>query len=85
MPAKATEPSTPPSDQPPSEQPTYEAARDELASVVAHLEAGGLTLEESLALWERGEQLAATCQTWLDAARVRLDAAAPAGGSADGA
>lgn len=72
-------------DQPPSEQPTYEAARDELASVVARLEAGGLTLEESLALWERGEQLAATCQTWLDAARVRLDAAAPAGGSADGA
>lgn len=56
---------------------SYEAARDELASVVASLEAGGLTLEESLALWERGEQLATACQTWLDAAKVRLDAAAP--------
>jgi len=55
----------------------YEAARDELASVVASLEAGGLTLEESLALWERWEQLATACQTWLDAAKVRLDAAAP--------
>lgn len=56
---------------------SFETARDELAKVVAALEAGGLTLEESLALWERGEQLAATCQTWLDAARARLDAAAP--------
>ncbi len=56
---------------------SYEAARDELASVVASLEAGGLTLEESLALWERGEQLATACQTWLDGAKVRLDAAAP--------
>lgn len=56
---------------------SYEAARDELAAVVASLEAGGLTLEESLRLWERGEELAATCQTWLDAAQVRLDAADP--------
>lgn len=51
---------------------TYEQARDELAAVVAGLEAGGLTLEESLALWERGEALAAHCQAWLDAARVRV-------------
>ena len=55
----------------------YEQARDELAEVVRRLEAGGLTLEESLALWERGEELAGICQHWLDAARERLAAAAP--------
>jgi exodeoxyribonuclease VII small subunit len=55
----------------------YEQARDELVEVVKRLEGGGLTLEESLTFWERGEQLAAICQTWLDQARVRLDAAAP--------
>jgi exodeoxyribonuclease VII small subunit len=54
--------------------PTYERARDELAEVVRRLEAGGLTLEESLALWERGEQLADICQSWLDGARAKLDA-----------
>lgn len=58
-----------------TEQPTYEQARDELVEVVRRLESGGLTLEESLALWERGEQLAEICQTWLDGARARLDAA----------
>jgi exodeoxyribonuclease VII small subunit len=51
---------------------TYEQARDELAAVVAGLESGGLSLEESLALWERGEALAQRCQAWLDAARVRV-------------
>ena len=55
--------------------PSYEAARDELADVVRRLEAGGTTREESLALWERGEQLARTCQEWLDGAKARLDAA----------
>jgi exodeoxyribonuclease VII small subunit len=55
--------------------PSYEAARDELAEVVRKLEAGGVTLEESLALWERGEVLAKTCQGWLDGAKARLDAA----------
>lgn len=61
-----------------TQQPqSFEAARDELAKVVSQLEAGGLTLEESLALWERGEALAATCQTWLDTAKARLDAATP--------
>lgn len=54
---------------------SYEQARAELAAVVEKLEAGGSTLEESLALWERGEQLAAVCQQWLDGARARLDAA----------
>lgn len=61
------------SDRPAS--PSYESARDELADVVRKLEAGGTTLEESLALWERGEALARTCQEWLDGAKSRLDAA----------
>ena len=56
-------------------RPTYEAARDELTDVVRRLEAGGATLEESLALWERGEELARVCQELLDGARARLDAA----------
>lgn len=51
----------------------YEEAREELLGVVRDLEAGGVTLEESLALWERGEQLAQLCQQWLDGARRRLD------------
>ncbi len=54
---------------------SYEDARGELATVVERLEAGGTSLEESLALWERGEELAATCQRWLDGARTRLDKA----------
>jgi exodeoxyribonuclease VII small subunit len=52
----------------------YEQARDELVEVVRRLETGGITLEESLALWERGEKLAKVCQQWLDGARARLDA-----------
>ena len=52
----------------------YEQARDELVAVVARLEAGVATLEESLALWERGVLLAARCQQWLDGARERLAA-----------
>ena len=52
----------------------YEQARDELIDVVRRLEAGGSTLEESLALWERGEELAKVCRRWLDGARARLDA-----------
>jgi exodeoxyribonuclease VII small subunit len=55
--------------------PSYESARDELAEVVRALEAGGTTLEESLTLWERGEELAKVCQEWLDGAKARLDAA----------
>jgi exodeoxyribonuclease VII small subunit len=54
---------------------SYESAREELIEVVRKLEAGGTTLEESLALWERGELLARTCQEWLDGARKRLDEA----------
>jgi exodeoxyribonuclease VII small subunit len=56
---------------------SYEAARDELVDVVRRLEAGGVALEDSLALWERGERLAEICQRWLDGARARLQAAAP--------
>jgi exodeoxyribonuclease VII small subunit len=59
----------------PEEKLGYEAARAELIDVVRALEAGGATLEESLALWERGEKLATLCQEWLDGARKRLDSA----------
>ena len=62
-------------DKQPTETPSYETAREELVEVVRALEAGGTTLEESLALWERGERLATICQDWLDGARQRLDAA----------
>jgi len=54
---------------------SYEQARDELVEVVARLEQGAATLEESLALWERGEALAARCEEWLQGAKTRLDAA----------
>lgn len=64
-----TEPST----------PGYEQARDALVGVVQQLESGGLTLEESLALWQRGEQLATVCQELLDGARTKV--AGPDGGS----
>jgi exodeoxyribonuclease VII small subunit len=57
------------------EELSYEEARTELAAVVERLEAGGSSLEESLALWERGERLADVCQRWLDGARERIDAA----------
>ncbi|WP_411105641.1 exodeoxyribonuclease VII small subunit [Streptomyces sp. cmx-4-9] len=53
----------------------YEQARDELIEVVRKLEAGGTSLEDSLALWERGEELAAVCRRWLEGARARLDSA----------
>jgi exodeoxyribonuclease VII small subunit len=56
-------------------EPSYEAARAELREIVAKLEAGGQSLEESLALWERGETLAEICQRWLDGASERLEKA----------
>jgi exodeoxyribonuclease VII small subunit len=56
-------------------EPSYEAARAELRDIVAKLESGGGSLEESLALWERGEQLADICRRWLDGASERLDKA----------
>lgn len=68
--------SAPPSAQPGSSpDPSYEAAREELIEVVRRLETGGTNLEDSLALWERGEKLAQVCQGWLDGAKRQLDAA----------
>lgn len=52
---------------------TYEQAREGLADIVDRLEGGSASLEESLALWEKGEQLAKRCSEWLDAAQKRLD------------
>lgn len=52
---------------------TYEQARDELAKIVAKLEEGGTSLEDSIALWERGEELAKICNEWLEAAKERLE------------
>ena len=54
---------------------SYEQARDQLVQVVASLEQGSATLEESMALWERGEALAAQCELWLSGAKARLDSA----------
>ncbi|MFB9375633.1 exodeoxyribonuclease VII small subunit [Kineococcus gynurae] len=75
MPAKTT-PAPGPDDQGSTPEESglgYEQARDELLDVVRRLEAGGTPLEESLALWERGELLADRCQHILDGARERLD------------
>lgn len=58
-----------------TEQPSYEEARDQLIEVVRTLEQGGISLAESLALWEKGEQLATSCQLALDDAKERLDKA----------
>jgi exodeoxyribonuclease VII small subunit len=65
------------------EKLSYEQARTELATVVERLETGGTSLEESLALWERGEKLADICQHWLDGARERIDAARAARSAED--
>jgi len=54
---------------------SYEQARDELIKVVSELEQGSSSLEQALALWERGEALAQRCEEWLVGARARLDAA----------
>lgn len=51
----------------------YEQARDQLIDVVRRLEAGGLSLEDSLALWEQGETLAKVCERHLEGARKRID------------
>ena len=65
---------TEPAPDAPDAPSSYEQAREELVETVRRLEAGGTTLEESLALWERGEALATVCERWLDGARERLDA-----------
>lgn len=53
----------------------YEKARDELAEIVARLESGEVGLEDSLKLWERGEELVKVCQEWLDGAKARIEKA----------
>ncbi|WP_131784821.1 exodeoxyribonuclease VII small subunit [Protofrankia symbiont of Coriaria ruscifolia] len=73
---------TPPVHQTP---PTYERARSELEEVVHRLETGGVTLEESLSLWERGEALAKVCQAFLAGARARLDSTPVDSAGADAA
>jgi len=54
---------------------SYEQARDELQQVVTKLEGQNVSLEESMALWQRGEELAKICEEWLAGARKKLDAA----------
>ena len=68
-----SDPQPSPPAQPAPEKLSYEQARAELASVVERLESGGGTLEESLALWERGEQLYRLCRERLDAAQGRIE------------
>lgn len=67
----------------PVETLSFEAARDELVRVVAELEQGSPTLEKSLALWERGEALAARCEEWLLGAKRRLEATRPSASDED--
>ncbi|WP_307793211.1 exodeoxyribonuclease VII small subunit [Microbacterium stercoris] len=59
---------------------SFEEARDQLVRVVAELEQGAPTLEQSLSLWERGEALAARCDEWLRGAKRRLEAAQSSAG-----
>jgi exodeoxyribonuclease VII small subunit len=66
-----------------TEELDYEQARDQLADVVAKLETGGLSLEDSLGLWERGEALAKICDRHLAGARERIEKALAAAESPD--
>lgn len=59
------------------ETPSYEQARDQLVDIVRRLESGDVPLSESMALWEKGEQLAAVCAQWLDGAKATIEAARP--------
>jgi exodeoxyribonuclease VII small subunit len=61
----------------------YEQCRDELIEVVRLLEQGGLDLDASLTLWERGEALARRCEEHLAGARERIEAALAASESGD--
>lgn len=56
-------------------KPSYEQARDQLLAIVQQLESGDVPLSESMALWEKGEKLAALCAEYLDGAKARIDAA----------
>jgi len=84
MSPKAARPAaSPASEDEPTPDLPYEAARDELVEVVRALEAGGTDLEESMRLWERGEELARVCERWLEGARARLDAVLDAEGPSE--
>ena len=61
----------------PAAQPSYEEAREQLVEILHKLESGSVPLSESMALWERGEELAAICQGWLDGAKTKIEAARP--------
>lgn len=65
--------------QKPEPELTYEEAREQLVEVVRQLESGSVALSASMELWERGERLATICQTWLDGAKARIEAARPKG------
>ncbi len=64
---------------------SYEDARSELIEIVAQLEQGNIPLEQSLAMWERGEALARRCEAWLAGARERLTASREATEAAEAA
>jgi exodeoxyribonuclease VII small subunit len=68
----------------PAKRISYEQARDQLVDLVKRLEAGGLSLEQSLELWEQGERLATVCEEWLEGARAKLAAAVGKGTSEAG-
>ncbi|MBJ7384341.1 MAG: exodeoxyribonuclease VII small subunit [Mycolicibacterium sp.] len=68
----------------PISQLGYEEARDELTEVVRRLEQGGLSLDESLQLWERGEELAKRCEQHLDGARQKVEKALAANDDDEG-
>ncbi len=72
MPTKSVPPKKKPADETVGDTASYEAARGELAEIVRRLEAGGVDLDEAVALWERGEKLATICQDWLDGAREKI-------------
>ena len=73
--SEASDSSPDPSSDADLDELSYEAARAQLIDVVTQLETGGVPLDESLALWERGERLAKVCQRWLDGAQAKIDAA----------
>ena len=69
---------------PPDQSLSYEQAREELVALVQRLEGGGAPLDESLALWERGEHLAGVCQAWLDGAKAKVEATRGGGPAGQG-
>ena len=51
---------------------SYEAAYQELEALVARLESGEMSLEDSVALYERGQRLSAHCQALLEEAELKI-------------